>query len=164
MKSFYEHIVNNPRKIIVCFLTLAIMGAIIQGLVKVNYDITDYLPENSPSTIAMEVMKEEFEGGIPNARVMVENVTVPEALDYKNAIENCEGVTDVVWLDDTEDVLQPIETMNQDAVDTYYKNNAALFTVTIEDGCQVEAVEAIRSLPGTILSGDAVSTAETIST
>ena len=107
-------------------------------------------------------MEEEFKGGIPNARVAVKNVTIPEALEYKEKILSCEGVTDVMWLDDAANILQPIETMDTDTVETYYKDNSALFTVTIEDGKQVEAIDAIRNIIGedNALTGDAVSTAD----
>ena len=92
---------------------------------------------------------------------MVKDVSIPEALDYKEKILSCEGVTDVTWLDDAADILQPIETMDTDTVETYYKDNSALFTVTIEDGKQVEAIDAIRNIIGddNAMDGDAVSTA-----
>lgn len=161
MKKFYQIIVNNPKKIIVCFLLSAMVSVVLSGMVEVNYDITDYLPEDTASTVSLDVLEEEFEGGIPNARVMIKDTTIPEALDYKEQIAACDGVTDVIWLDDAADILQPIETMDQDIVETYYKDNAALFTVTIEDGKQVQAVDAIRSVIGedNALTGDAVSTA-----
>lgn len=161
MRKFYQAIVNNPKKILVCFLLMAVIGAVLRGMVGVNYDMTDYLPEDTASTVSLEVLEEEFEGGIPNARVMVKNVTIPEALEYKEKILTCEGVTDVTWLDDAADILQPIETMDTDTVETYYKDNAALFSVVIEDGRQVEAVDAIRNIVGedNALTGDAVSTA-----
>lgn len=161
MKQFYQFIVDHRKTMIVLFLLMAVIGGILQGMVSVNYDMTDYLPEDTASTVSLDVMEQEFEGGIPNARVLVKNVSIAQALDYKEKIQNCEGVTDVTWLDDAADVLQPIETMDSDTVETYYKDNAALFTVTIEDGKQVEAVDAIRSIIGddNALSGDAVSTA-----
>ena len=161
MRKFYQIIVNNPKKIIMCFLLLAAIGAVLSGMVGVNYDIKDYLPDGTASTVSLDVMEEEFKGGIPNARVAVKNVTIPEALEYKEKILSCEGVTDVMWLDDAANILQPIETMDQATVETYYKDNAALFTVTIEGGKQVEAVEAIRNVVGeeNFLTGDAVSTA-----
>ena len=161
MRKFYQTIVNNPKKILVCFLLMAVIGAVLRGMVGVNYDMTDYLPEDTDSTVSLEVLENEFEGGIPNARVMIKNVTIPEALEYKEKILTCEGVTDVTWLDDAADILQPIETMDTDTVETYYKDNAALFSVVIEDGKQVEAVDAIRNIVGedNALTGDAVSTA-----
>ncbi len=161
MKKFYQLIVNNPKKILVSFFLLAAVCAFLQGMVSVNYDITDYLPENTASTVSLEKMEEEFKGGIPNARVMVQDVTVPQALEYKEKLQSCQGVTEVTWLDDAADILTPLETMDADTVETYYKDNAALFTVTIEDGKQVEAVDAIRAVIGedNALSGDAVSMA-----
>ena len=161
MRKFYQAIVNNPKKILVIFFTLTVFGAFLRGMIPVNYDMADYLPEDSPSTIALDIMADEFDGGIPNARVMVRDVTIPEALEYKGEIENCPGVSSVTWLDDAADILQPIETMDTDTVETYYKDNAALFTVTIEDGKQVEAVDAIRAIIGNenAMTGEAVSTA-----
>ena len=161
MKKVYQVIVDNPKKIMIGFVLLAIICALLSGMVEVNYDMTDYLPENTASTVSLKVMEEEFEGGIPNARVMVKNVTIPEALAYKEKIRNCEGVTNVTWLDNAANILQPLETMDADTVETYYKENAALFTVTIEDGKQVEAIHAIRAIvgEGNALSGEAVSTA-----
>ena len=99
MRKIYQTIVNNPKKIIVTFLLLAAAGAILQGMVSVNYDMTDYLPEDTASTVSLELMESEFEGGIPNARVMVRDVTVPEALKCKARLEECTGVTDITWLD-----------------------------------------------------------------
>ena len=161
MRKFYQIIVNNPKKIIICFVLLAVVGAVLSGMVGVNYNMTDFLPEDTASTVSLEVMEEEFEGGIPNARVRVKDVSIPEALDYKEKILSCEGVTDVTWLDDAADILQPIETMDTDTVETYYKDNSALFTVTIEDGKQVAAIDAIRNIIGddNAMDGDAVSTA-----
>ena len=71
-----------------------------QKFVSVNYDMNSYLPEDSPSTVALDVMEDEFDGGIPNARVLIYNVTVPEALSYKEKLGEIDGVTDVTWLDD----------------------------------------------------------------
>ena len=161
MKKFYQTIVNNPKKILACFLLLAAIGAVLSGMVGVNYDIKDYLPDGTASTVSLDVMEEEFKGGIPNARVAVKNVTIPEALEYKEKILSCKGVTDVMWLDDAANILQPIETMDTDTVETYYKDNSALFTVTIEDGKQVAAIDAIRNIIGddNAMDGDAVSTA-----
>ena len=68
MRKFYQAIVNNPKKILVIFFSLAVLGAILRGMIPVNYDMADYLPEDSPSTVALDVMEDEFDGGIPNAR------------------------------------------------------------------------------------------------
>lgn len=161
MRKFYSWVVNNPKKIIVFFTVLAIVGAVFQNLVDVNYDIKDYLPADSSSTVSLEVMKEEFDGGIPNARVMVKNVSVPQALEYKDMLKNCEGVTDVLWLDDSVSIYRPLETADADTVETYYKDGNALFTVTVDESDKVATIDRIRKIIGddNAMCGDAVSTA-----
>ena len=123
MKKFYQTIVNNPKKILACFLLLAAIGAVLSGMVGVNYDIKDYLPDGTASTVSLDVMEEEFKGGIPNARVAVKNVTIPEALEYKEKILSCEGVTDVMWLDDAANILQPIGDLLQRQFRSFYRDH-----------------------------------------
>lgn len=161
MQKFYNRLLKHPVVIIVIFAILAVVCAFLQNLVGVNYEMADYLPEDSPSTVAIDVMEEEFEGGIPNARVMIKDVSISQALEYKEKIKNIDGVTAVTWLDDAVDVYQPLETMDKETVETYYKDNAALFSVTMDEGKLVETVDAIREVIGdnNAMSGNGVSTA-----
>ena len=161
MKKFYMSLVNH-RKTMVMIFTLVFVGCLLLGnLVKVNYDINDYLPESSPSTVSLELMQEEFDGGIPNARIMISDVTIPEALEYKEKLEAVDGVTAVTWLDDVVSIFVPISTLDTDTLETYYKDNNALFTVTIEEDRRIEAVSSIREIIGedNAMTGSAVSTA-----
>ena len=130
-------------------------------MVLVDYDMNDYLPEDSPSTVALDVMDKEFDGGIPNARVMVQNVTVPKALEYKEKLEKVDGVSSVTWLDDAVDITEPLEMQDKDNVENYYKDNNALFSVTIDEAKNLSAVSDIRKIIGNDnkMSGSAVSTA-----
>ena len=132
-----------------------------RSFISVNYDMNDYLPEESLSTVALDVMDAEYEGGIPNARVMVRDVSIPEALKYKEKLEAVDGVSDVTWLDDSEDISVPEEFMDKDVLETYYKDGAALFSVTIDEDKRIDACNAIRELIGdeNSMSGSAVSTA-----
>lgn len=161
MRKFYSKVVKYPKIILAFFGVLTILGAVLQKDVGVNYEVEAYLPEETKSTVSLEVMREEFEGGIPNARVMVRNVTLSEALEYKEKIEVCDGVSEVLWLDDTANIYQPLETLDSELVETYYKDNNALFTVTVEEEKRIEAVDEIRAIIGeeNAMMGDAVSTA-----
>lgn len=161
MERFFHQVVRLRKPIIILFLLMSLISIVMQKTVNVNYDMADYLPEDTSSTVSLKLMEEEFDGGIPNARVMIKNVTIPEALSYKEKIMNCEGVSDVLWLDNSENILQPLENMDPDVVDSYYKDNSALFTVTIDERKQVEATNAIRDIIGeeNAMTGDAISTA-----
>lgn len=162
MQKFYTGIVNKRKLIIVLFMVAFIISLFCSKLVSVNYDITDYLPENTKSTVSIDVMQAEFDGGIPNARVMIKNVTIPEALEYKEKLKNIEGVTEVSWLDDTVDITVPLSTFDNGTLETYCKDNTALFTLTIEEEKQIDAVAQIRDIIGenNAVTGSAVSTAD----
>lgn len=161
MKKFYNRIVNHPKIILLIFSALFIICFIAKQFIGVNYDMNDYLPSESASTVALDVMEEECDGGIPNARVMIENVSIPEVLNYKKEIGSVDGVSDVTWLDDVADITEPLETMDTDTVGTYYKDKNALLSVTIEEDKRIQAVEDIREIIGdeNSMMGSAVSTA-----
>ena len=160
-KGFFAAVVRRRRRVLALYAAAAVLCALLSLPVSVNYDINDYLPPDAPSTIAIDVMEEAFGGGIPNVRAMVRDVTVPEALAYKQQIARVEGVTSVTWLDDVADVTVPLEMQDPDTVAAYYKDGAALFTITVSDDQRAEAVAAIDSLLGDAgaLTGSAVSTA-----
>ncbi len=162
MHKFYTFIVEHRKAVLTLFSVLAILGIFGKLAIKVDYNISDYLPDDAPSTIALNKMEEEFDGGIANARAMVQNVTIPEALEYKQKIADVNGVSSVTWLDDSVDITTPLETIDQDTLETYYKDNAALFSIVIEEDAYVDAVADIRAIIGedNALSGTAVNTAD----
>lgn len=157
-----EWVLKYKKTIAIVFLLLAAVSAIVQFGVSVNYNMADYLPEEAPSSKAMEIMEEEFEGTVPNTRVMIKDVTIPEALNYKEELLDIEGVNDVMWLDDATDIKTPIEVMDSDTVESYYKDSTALFSLAIEEGEEVAATEAIYELIGddNAIAGEAVNTAD----
>ena len=162
MSKFYTAIVNKRKLILLLFTIAFVFSLMCSQLVSVNYDITDYLPENTKSTVSLDLMGEEFDGGIPNARVMVKDVTIPEALEYKDKLKAIEGVTEVTWMDDAMDITVPLSTLDVDAVETYYKDDNALFTITIDEEYRITATEDIRALIGeeNAVTGSAISTAD----
>ena len=161
MTKLYEHMVKHRKTIIAAFLVLFLVCLVCQQFVDVNYDMNDYLPKKSPSTQALDLMEQEYSGGIPNARVMVQNVSIPQALEYKEKLAAVDGVTDVTWLDDVVSVTVPLETLDSDTVEAYYKDDNALFSVTIAEGKRIDAVDDIREIIGeeNAMTGSAVTTA-----
>lgn len=161
MKTVYTGVVRHRKLVVILFSVCFVICLFLKNFVSVNYDMNDYLPSDTKSTVALEVMEDEFDGGIPNARIMVKDVTIPEALEYKQKIEAVKGVTEVTWLDDAVDMTTPLAVLDSDVVETYYKQDAALFRVTIEDEYRISAVSEIRECIGAdnAMTGSAVSTA-----
>ncbi len=163
MEKFFRSIVKKKKTVIIVFVTLSIVSIFCQKMVSVNYNLNDYLPEDSQSTKSIEVMEKEFDGGIPNVRVMVNNVTVPEALEYKEKIAAVDGVTDVIWLDDSISVAQPIEMADKDTVENYYKDNSAIYTITMDDSDETASEKTLNDIRAIIgddnqMAGSAVVT------
>lgn len=53
MKKFYEKVFAHPIVITVIFAVLLAFSAVCKQIVGVNYDMNDYLPEDSKSTVAL---------------------------------------------------------------------------------------------------------------
>ena len=161
MEALFKQIVKHKKIIISIFSIAVIVCAICSKFVSVNYDMNDYLPDGSASTTSLEVMEEEFGSGIPNARVMVSDISIPKALELKDELSSIDGVQEVTWLDDAVDITKPIQTLDSKTVEDYYKDNSALFSVTISEDKRISAVNEIRELIGddNSMSGAAVNTA-----
>ncbi|MDP4118511.1 MAG: MMPL family transporter, partial [Bacillota bacterium] len=159
-----KFILKHKYVVIAIFVVITVVCAIASAFVKVDYNLMDYLPDESPSTVALNTMKKEYSTGIPNARVMVKNVSVPQALEYKEKLKAVDGVDEVTWLDDAINVYQPLEFAEQKTVEEYYKDKNALFTLTINEDKQQQALKEVRAIIGEsgAMSGDAVNTATAI--
>ena len=167
MQRFYRKVVNHSKLILYVFIVVAIICVFLGKMVSVNYDMSDYLPEGTASTTSLDVMQAEFDGGVPNARIMISDITIPQALEYKEKIKGIDGVIDILWLDDSVSITTPLEMYDAQTVESYYKDNMALYTVTIDENKSLETVNAIREVVGeeVAMSGSAVSTAvATVST
>lgn len=115
LKKIPEGIVKLRWVFLVLFVALSIFGAVMIPRTKINYDLTGYLPAHCDSSTALELLKKEFDDkGM--AYVMVKDVTPEKAGEIKTRLEQVKGVATVTY----------VESMN-------YKNNSALYTVTLKD-------------------------------
>ena len=167
MNRFSEEIVKHKKIIIIIFVIFALITGIMTAAVSINYKMIDYLPKDSPSTIAIRIIKDEFSDDMPSGRVMINNVSITEALEYKEKIKNIDGITSVSWLDDIIglNTLQsvPLEFLDKEIVDSYYKENSALLTISIESGKEQDTVAKLYEIIGkdNSASGEGINLAET---
>lgn len=155
-------VVKRKKQIIIFFILAMFICAGLFFIVPINYNMTDYLPDEANSTVALNIMESEFEQAIPNLNVMVENLTITEALNLKDKISNADYVKEVLWLDDTMDLKIPLEMQSTKDVEAYYKDSTALFMVTVEDGNEQAAIAAIETTIGKdcFISGPAAEQAD----
>ncbi|HHU89997.1 MAG TPA: MMPL family transporter [Clostridiaceae bacterium] len=148
MDRFARTIINKRKSIIVLCIIISIISAFLTFFVGINYNMADYLPQKAMSTTGIKVMNREFTQAIPNASVMVEDVSIVDAMDIKRQIAEVEGVNEVLWLDDVADLKMPLIMQDKKTVEGFYKDRSALYSVTIKDGAESAALSSIREIVG----------------
>lgn len=161
MERFFSNVIKYRKLIIALFIIAAIVSAGLRQMVGVNYNLYEYLPEDSDSSVALDVMAEEFGGNIPNARVMISDISVPEAIEYKERMEKVEGVEEVAWLDDSFDITIPFSMADTSEIEKSYTKGSALYSLTVNKEYVNTAIAEIRGIIGddNCMTGSAVSTA-----
>lgn len=97
--------------------------------VNVNYDLTEYLPADAESSIGIDVMEQEF--GYPGtARVMIKDVSLYEAKQYKDKLEAVDGVDQVLWCDSAVNIYAGEDFIDEEEIRDYYKDGCAVMDVT----------------------------------
>lgn len=133
------------------FMLMVVLSVIASLMVRVNYDLTEYLPSWAPTRQGIDVMKAEF--GYPGtARVMIKDVTVYEAKLYKEKIEAIDGVDSVTWADTATDIYTSQAFLETADIDDYYKDNCAVYDVIFDEGdsdpASYDALDQIREVLG----------------
>lgn len=161
MNVIADKVLKHKKAVLLCFIISAIVCLFLKQQVVVNYNLADYLPDNAPSTLALEVMDDAYTTKTPNVRVYIPHVSVVEALAYKETLANVEGVESIEWLDDSEDVTKPLETLEPETVAKWYVDNGVLYSLTISEEEPVKVLDDIRAIIGDegAMTGEAVTTA-----
>ena len=133
------------------FIAGCIFCAVAMLFVNVNYDLTKYVPSTAQSSMGLDVMKKEF--GYPGtARLMLKDVSLYEAKQYKDKIQAIDGVDQVLWCDTTVNVYAGEDFINMDEIKDYYKDRCAVMDITFEeesDSPKTEtAIDEMKAITG----------------
>ncbi len=165
MNNLFETTTKYRKIIFITFITLALISGLLMLGVSINYNMVDYLPQDTRSTEALSIMDGEFNEDLPNARLMLQEVSLQETLEFKEEIRRIPGIVSVEWLDDVlgKDILlnTPLELLDSSIIENYYLENTALLDLTIERGMESTAVNALRERldESDAVAGQAVNTA-----
>lgn len=158
------------------FFAATVICAACFPFVKVNYDLSKYLPQFAQTKQALDVMEDEF--GYPGmARIMVKNVSLQEAERIRTQISDLEGVDVVVGPDLATDVYMGASFANEGLTDLasvdvfsmkdYYRDGNALMDVIFEKGddnpltrTDIEKIYTIVGKDRGCFAGSAVSSKE----
>jgi len=142
-----KKIIGKRGRLSVLIVTsvLVFISIILFFQVNTNYDMTEYLPEDSGTIQGLEVLEDTF-GNYAMVELMVKDVEFSEAQQIKGEIQAIEGVNQVVWLSDKADIRDP-DSIDPELMSTYYNNGHALFTVIFaEDNYALEVEESIEAI------------------
>ena len=93
--KFANFVVKGRYWFLGIFFVLLVASAVMFNFVNVNYDLTNYLPENSTTRESIELMKDEF-GATGTASIMITKTTKEDAEVLAQKIENTETVATAV--------------------------------------------------------------------
>lgn len=166
LKKMAHFIVQRGRIIEKFFIAMTILCAVCYPFVGVNYDLSKYLPDFAPTKQALDVMEQEF--GYPGmARIMVKDVTLPEARTIRQRISRVEGVDLVVGPDLAANVYSTDAFIKNSLTDRFYKDGNAVYQIIFEDGdSDASTHKAINEIYGIVgkdrgcFAGSAVSSKE----
>lgn len=136
MEKISGFIVKRRWIILLIFIAMIVYCACSIGLVEVERSITNYLPEDTDTKKALDIMEKEFVT-YGTTRINVSDVAYDEAEELSARIREIDGVKEVVF----------------DGSEAHYKDRHALISVTFayetSDARAVEAYnEVIASLEG----------------
>ncbi len=125
-------IVDRRNLFFLITIIMLIFSAFSRNWVKVENDLTSFLPDTAGTKIALNLMEEQFTT-YGTAEVMVANITYEEAEDLSDQLAGIKGVQSVTF-DDTTD---------------HYASASALFSVTFsadekDDAC-LESLETVKA-------------------
>ena len=115
-------VVDKRKGFYLVFILLILYSVVSMNRVKVNNDLTSYLPDTTETRQGLDLMDEQFVT-YGTARIMVCNVTYEEAEELSRHIEEMEGVS-MLDFDHTEE---------------YYHDMEALFKLTFQGEAGDEA-------------------------
>ncbi len=149
---FSNFVIRKRKWIEKIFAVAVVLSIIALCFVRVNYDLSKYLPDDAASKAGLNVMDEEF--GYPGTvRVMVGDVSLYEAKLYKDRIEAVDGVNMVTWADTAADVYQSELFINYEAIEDYYKDGYAVMDIIFdEDDSDAKTHNALNEIEA--ITGD----------
>lgn len=131
MTKLARFIVDKRKAIYLIFLAAVIFCGASVNKVRVNDDITAYLPADTETRRGLTLMDREFTT-LAGAQVMVSNLTYGDAQELAGRLEEIKGVSGVTFDDSRE----------------HYKDASALFDISFggetDDPQTVAAMESVR--------------------
>lgn len=135
MRKLAEFIVDKRKFLLIIFIAAAIGSVIMSSHINVIQELTDYLPDDTETSIGLDVMDEQFTT-FGTAKVMVQNVTYDQAKAIADQLKDIKGVSAVDFYEEDEDDenndTEEKEFTNSEDMRDSYQDLAALYSISFE--------------------------------
>ena len=146
MERLFRGILRHRRVVIDVFVALTVICACLIPQVKIDANMSDYLPPTAKSSQDLDAMKRIYGNDITNARVYVTGISLPDAKALDKRLKGEKDVVSVTWLGDEADVDQPLETQDADTIADWYDGKGYLFQAVLKSGVKQGQIDHIRAL------------------
>lgn len=110
---------------------------------RVNYDILSYLPQDMDSSKGERVLEDTFHNAA-TTMLVVEGMPDRYVSDLREKIEQVEGVSSAIWIDQALDLSIPKEILPEDIQNIFYSENSTMMIIQYDmPGASQETMQAI---------------------
>ena len=146
MERLFRGVLRHRRVVIGVFVALTVICACLIPQVKIDANMSDYLPPTAKSSQDLDAMKRIYGNDIANARVYVTGIGLPDAKVLDRRLKGEKDVISVTWLGDEVDVDQPLETQDADTIADWYDGKGYLFQAVLKSGVKQSQIDHIRAI------------------
>lgn len=146
MERLFRGVLRHRRVVIGVFVALTVICACLIPQVKIDANMSDYLPPTAKSSQDLDAMKRIYGNDITNARVYVTGISLPDAKALDKSLKGEKDVISVTWLGDEVDVDQPLETQDADTIADWYDGKGYLFQAVLKSGVKQSQIDHIRAI------------------
>ncbi|WP_289183475.1 RND family transporter [uncultured Dubosiella sp.] len=132
MEKLSKFIVRYRKIILILSIVLLIPSVFGYLNTKVNYDILSYLPADSESMQAQDILNDDF--NLSSVDMLVVNgMKDKDVLKLKKEIQDIKGVDKVIWRDDATDISVPKEAIPENIQKMLYSGDATMLIITFKE-------------------------------
>lgn len=146
MEGFFRGVLRHRKLVTAIFVVLTAISLACIPMVKIDANMSDYLPPSAKSSQDLTEMKRVYGNDITNARVYVTGISKTEAQKFDDSLKGLDDVVSVTWLGDEVNMDEPLEVQDQGTISDWYDGKGYLFQVVLASGTDQAQVDQIRSM------------------
>jgi predicted RND superfamily exporter protein len=156
MEGLFRGVLKHRKLVTTIFIVITVICALCIPMVKIDANMSDYLPPSAKSSQDLDEMKRVYGNDITNARIYVTGISKTDAASFDESLKGLDDVVSVTWLGDEVNMDEPLEVQDQDTISDWYDGSGYLYQVVLASGTSQAKVDQIRSMAKALPGADTV--------